>query len=216
MKAIHALQTSKLFYEGACGSLSAGSQTRQLSTSSIQSRPCVAGTARFRWLARSLCCGLLASLCSAPVSANPMGEKIQAGMAQFDRTGSQLTVHQQSDKAIIHWQDFSIAAGETTQFVQPSSSSAVLNRVTGGNLSEIMGTLNANGQVFLINPNGIVIGKDGVINTQSFIGSTLDVSDAQFLNSDDLILSGDSNATIINLGTNQSAWWRCVSPGTQG
>ncbi len=112
-----------------------------------------------------------------------------------------LTITQTSDKAIIHRTDFSIASGETTDFVMPSASSAVLNRVTGGNMSNILGTLNANGQIYLINPNGIVVGADGVINTQSFIASTLDVTDADFLAGGDLTFSGSSTATVINMGT---------------
>jgi filamentous hemagglutinin family protein len=90
--------------------------------------------------------------------------------------------------------------GSTTRFVQPSGASAVLNRVTGGNPSAIHGTLSANGQVYLINPNGILVGSGGVVDTAGFLASTLDVSDAAFLRGGDLRFSGNSKASVVNLG----------------
>lgn len=66
-----------------------------------------------------------------------------------------LIVNQGTDRAVINWNSFSIANGELTKFVQPSSSSAVLNRVVTANPSAIYGTLQANGNVYLINPGGV-------------------------------------------------------------
>nr|WP_236589444.1 filamentous hemagglutinin N-terminal domain-containing protein [Ramlibacter aurantiacus] len=83
--------------------------------------------------------------------------------------------------AIINWQRFSIAPGEVARFVQPSTQSAVLNRVTGAEASQLLGQLQANGRVFLINPNGIVIGGGARIDTNGFVASTLDMADADFL-----------------------------------
>ncbi|MCB1231450.1 MAG: filamentous hemagglutinin N-terminal domain-containing protein, partial [Verrucomicrobiae bacterium] len=124
------------------------------------------------------------------------------GSAAFNRdVPGQLLIEQFSDKAIIDWQSFSIEAGELTQFLQPSSSSAVLNRVVSGNLSAIHGTLSANGKVLLVNPNGILVGPGGVIDTAGFIASTLDVSDADFLGGGDMIFSGGSEAKVVNLGS---------------
>ncbi len=123
-----------------------------------------------------------------------------AGQAAISSSGSTLTVHQTSDHAIIHWQDFSISAGHTTTFVQPSATSAALNRVLGGNPSAIHGTLQSNGQIYLINPNGVLVGKNGVVNTGGFLASTLDVSDSDFLAGGDLRFSGGSTASVVNLG----------------
>ncbi|NLT72033.1 MAG: filamentous hemagglutinin N-terminal domain-containing protein, partial [Verrucomicrobiaceae bacterium] len=103
-------------------------------------------------------------------------------------------------RAILHWQDFSIAAGETTRFVQPSATSAALNRVLGGNPSAIYGTLSSNGQIFLINPNGILVGPSGVVDTGGFLASTLDISDENFLSGGDLRFKGTSDASVVNLG----------------
>lgn len=138
---------------------------------------------------------------SDAVYANPTGGSVVSGSATIGGAGSTLTVNQATDKAIINWQSFSIGLGQTTKFLQPSVTSAVLNRVVGGNLSSIYGTLRANGQVYLINPHGIVIGSTGVINAGSFTASTLNVSNSQFLAGGNLNFLGDSHAKIEQKGT---------------
>ena len=144
---------------------------------------------------------LLPALCFPPgLRANPTGGEVVAGQATISTSGSTLTVNQASDRAIIHWQDFSIASGHTTTFVQPSATSAALNRVTGGNPSAIHGTLQSNGQIYLINPNGVLVGAGGVVDTGGFLASTLDVSDSDFIAGGDLRFSGGSTASVVNLG----------------
>lgn len=145
---------------------------------------------------------LLACLIATPRSlwANPAGGEVVAGSAAVSSSGSTLTVIQASHNAIINWRDFSIGQGELTQFIQPSALSSALNRVTGGDPSAIYGTLQANGRVFLINPNGITVGPTGVINTQSFVASTLDLNDDQFMAGGALRFSGGSAADLINAG----------------
>ena len=105
--------------------------------------------------------------------ANPSNPTVIAGSATFETTTNVLEVTN-NPGTIINWQDFSIAADETTRFIQQSAASAVLNRVTGNSLSQVLGTLESNGQVFVINPNGLLIGENAIINTGGFIGSTLD------------------------------------------
>ena len=143
---------------------------------------------------------LFAFLPATDTAANPAGGQVTAGQATISPSGATLNVIQSTNRAIINWQSFSIGAGETTKFLQPSSMAAILNRVIGGNLSSIYGTLSANGQVYLINPNGILIGPSGVVNTRSFVGSTLDVPDQQFLQGGSLTFSGSSSASVVNLG----------------
>lgn len=144
---------------------------------------------------------ILLVLCSADALANPIGERVVSGRAKFDRIApGTLSIRQETDRAIIHWQDFSIGAGEFTQFVQPSADSAVLNRVFGGNPSAIHGQLNANGRVYILNPAGILVGPDGVIDTQGFVASTLDISDDDFQSASKLTFSGDSEGSVRNLG----------------
>ena len=135
------------------------------------------------------------------MQANPVGEQVVAGAAGFERVGGALTITQGTDRAVINWNSFSIGAGEITKFVQPNSSSAVLNRViTANNPSAIYGTLQANGQVYLINPAGIFIGPGGLVDTASFVASTHDVGDKEFMGGGDLNFTGSSGASIINQG----------------
>ena len=132
---------------------------------------------------------------------NPSGAQVVAGQVSVVQEGNVLTIQQGTDRAIVNWQDFSIGEGEITQFLQPGSTSAVLNRVTGGNSSVILGALQANGQVYLINPNGVLIGSSGAINTAGFVASTLGLDDTEFLSGGEVTFAGDSNATVINEGT---------------
>ena len=145
--------------------------------------------------------GGVAFLWTSTVQANPVGEQVVAGAAGFERVGGALTVTQGTDRAVINWSSFSIGAGEITKFVQPNSSSAVLNRViTANNPSAIYGTLQANGQVYLINPAGIFIGPGGLVDTAGFVASTHDVDTKEFMAGGDLNFTGGSGASIINQG----------------
>lgn len=136
----------------------------------------------------------------AALQANPSGGQAIHGKVEIKQDGHKLTIRQTDDRAILHWEDFSIAQGEITQFLQPGKNSATLNRVLGGKISEIYGTLDANGKVYLINPNGIVVGPSGVINAAGFVASTLDVTNEEFLASGDMTFRGNSTAKIINMG----------------
>ena len=124
-----------------------------------------------------------------------------AGSATLSTSGGSVTVTQTSGRAIINWQDFSLGAGEFARFIQPDAASATLNRVVSGLPSDLEGTLQANGKVYLINPNGVVIGAGARIDTGGFLASTLDVADAEFLAGGDLHFSGTSTAAIQNLGS---------------
>ncbi len=129
--------------------------------------------------------------------ANPTNATVVNGTATIELDGSILQITN-SPGAIINWQDFSISQDEITRFIQQSANSAVLNRVTGGNLTQILGSLESNGQVFVINPAGLVIGEGAVIDTAGFVGSTLDLSDEAF-KAGQGTFSGDGGA-IVNRG----------------
>mgnify|MGYP002624158149 CR=1 FL=1 len=138
---------------------------------------------------------------SSLLYANPNGGTVVAGSAAIGQSGNTLTIQQFSDRAVINWQDFSIQPGETTRFIQPDSSSAVLNRVTGGNPSAILGTLEANGNVYVINPNGILVGANASVNVNGLVASTLDVNNSMFMQGGDLTFQGSSRAGVANYGT---------------
>ena len=133
--------------------------------------------------------------------ANPQGEVVVGGAAAFNRPdAATLIVNQGTDRAVINWNSFSIANGELTRFVQPSSSSAVLNRVVTANPSAIYGTLQANGNVYLINPGGVLVGAGGVVNTASFVASTHDINTEEFMKGGQLNFKGNSDASVVNQG----------------
>ncbi|HSI87064.1 MAG TPA: filamentous hemagglutinin N-terminal domain-containing protein, partial [Candidatus Methylacidiphilales bacterium] len=134
------------------------------------------------------------------VQANPAGGSVQTGSASISTGPSGVTVTQGSDRAVINWNSFSIDQGKTTTFVQPGNKSAVLNRVTGGSASQINGNLNANGQVYLVNKNGVVVGKTGRVNTAGFTASTHDVSNNEFMVGGDMTFRGNSTARVQNFG----------------
>lgn len=110
-----------------------------------------------------------------------------------------LVITQSSGFGIVNWGSFSIGQGFGVQF--NNGSGATLNRVTGGDMSSIMGSLNATGSVFLINPNGILVGKTGVVNTGGrFVATTLDTTNQDFMNGGDTTFAGTSAAYVVNLG----------------
>ena len=132
--------------------------------------------------------------------ANPVGGSVVAGSANIVNTDTTTTITT-SDRAVINWAGFSIKAGETTQFIQPSSSSAVLNRVTSGDPSRLMGNLQANGQVYLLNPNGVLIGNGAVVNVGSFLASTANIADGDFMSGGNMNFVGATDASIVNQGS---------------
>ena len=110
----------------------------------------------------------------------PTGGVVANGNANFNQVGNTLNITN-SNGTIINWNSFSIGNGYTTNFIQPSVSSSVLNRVLSADPSVILGSLTSNGRVFLINPNGILVGAGARIDVAGFTASTLNLSDANFL-----------------------------------
>lgn len=130
---------------------------------------------------RKAACLAVASCFYAGIAdANPTGASVASGTATLSASGSTLTVTN-SPNAIINWQSFGIEAGETVKFIQQSASSSVLNRVTGGGASQILGTLQSNGRVLLINPAGIIFGQGASVDVGGLVASTLNITDADFL-----------------------------------
>ena len=134
--------------------------------------------------------------------AAPQGGQVVAGAASIGQNGPITTIQQQSQRAIINWQSFGINPNETVRFNQPGVNAAILNRVTGALPSHLDGLMQGNGKVFLVNPNGIVVGANGVVNVQGgFVASTQNLSDSAFMQGGALLLSGGSDGKIEILGT---------------
>ena len=163
----------------------------------------------------------LVPLSALPALANPLGGEVVAGSASIEGAGTgAVTVNQSTDKAIINWNTFDIGNGEITTFVQPSASSVVLNRVTGGlGPSEIIGSLVANGQVYLVNRDGILFGKDAVIDTGALLATTHDILNEDFLDGDYRFdIPGSPSASVVNLGVitvDDGGYAALVAPGVR-
>ena len=150
-----------------------------------------------------LSCSALASSAFA-AGALPSGASVMAGSGTIVQDGTVMTVNQTTGKMAIDWQSFSIGQGNSVSFVQPSASSVALNRVLGSDVSIIQGALKANGQVFLVNPNGVLFSPSAQVNVGGLVASTLHVSTENFLAGHYLFQGSSSNA-IINQGSISAA-----------
>jgi filamentous hemagglutinin family protein len=130
----------------------------------------------------------------------PGGGHFVAGAGSINSNANAVTITQAAgSRTVIEWNSFSIGNGNKVKF--DNANGATLNRVTGGNQSVILGALSATGSVYLINPQGILVGQNGVISTGGrFVGSTLDTTNTAFMQGGPLTFSGTSNASVINLG----------------
>ena len=132
--------------------------------------------------------------------ALPTDGTVAAGKASIASTKSAVTIDQSSQNAVINWQSFSIGQGEAVTFDQPNSTSVALNRVLGGNPSSILGSLSANGEVFLVNPNGVLFAKGAQVNVGGLVTSTLGITDTNFM-SGNYKFAGSSNSAVVNRGS---------------
>jgi filamentous hemagglutinin family protein len=132
--------------------------------------------------------------------ANPVGPQVINGQASFATQGNTLSITN-TPGAIINWQSFSINQGEVTRFIQQNSASAVLNRITGQDPSQILGALQSNGHVFLVNPNGILFGLGAQIDVNGLVASTLNISNEDFLAGRMNFNAGASAGDLKNQGS---------------
>ena len=131
----------------------------------------------------------------------PSGGTVVGGQASIGGSGGNVVVNQTSNAAIINWQQFSVGSNEYVQFNQSSSSAAVLNRVVGGDASEILGNISANGRVFIINPNGVMFGQGAKVDVGGLVASTLNISDNDFMQGRYVMTgSPSSTAAVSNAG----------------
>ena len=136
----------------------------------------------------------------ATAYALPEGGQVAAGQAAITTAGSTMTIAQQTAQAIINWQNFGIGSGEAVHINQPNSQAMLLNRVIGSNPSEIFGQLTANGQVILVNPNGVFFRPGSSVDVGGLTASTLNIANEDFLKGQ-LRFAGDSQNPVINAGS---------------
>ncbi|MGB7404021.1 MAG: filamentous hemagglutinin N-terminal domain-containing protein [Arcobacter sp.] len=132
--------------------------------------------------------------------AAPTGGVVTSGAASINQNETVTNINQTSNKATINWQNFSIKVNETVNFNQPNSNSITLNRVIGNEKSIINGALNANGQVWILNSNGVLFGKNASINTSGLLATTAKLSDKDF-NAGNYNFKNTTANSIINQGT---------------
>ncbi|HTN67480.1 MAG TPA: filamentous hemagglutinin N-terminal domain-containing protein [Burkholderiaceae bacterium] len=124
---------------------------------------------------------------------------VVAGSASIVNGNGSTTINQASQNAVLNWQSFSIGAGNSVNFVQPNSNAVALNRVLGADPSSILGSLSANGKVFLVNPNGILFGQGAQVNVGGLVASTLNISDSDFM-AGNYKFAGAGNGSVLNQG----------------
>src|SRR3546814_2919381 len=121
---------------------------------------------------------LLALAANAGAQVLPTGFVVDTGTVStpvINGTGDTMDINQGSQNAIINWETFSISDGYTVNFNQPGVTSIAINRVLGDSASNIFGNLNSNGNVFLINTNGVLFGATARVNVGGLVASALDL-----------------------------------------
>ena len=145
----------------------------------------------------------LVAMAAAQALAEPTGGQVVKGQAQINQTGASgattTTIKQSTPQVSINWQSFNVGDRERVNFVQPDASSLAINRILGSQGSSIQGNINANGQVWLINPNGIVFGKNAQVNVGGLVATTLDTANPGSLTGTQRF-SGNSTADVTNSG----------------
>lgn len=149
---------------------------------------------------------LLVFPAGAMAATLPQGGSITVGNGSIvTNGGNQMVIKQISDKLGINWQSFNVGPDGHVIFDQPGKDSIALNRVIGRDGSSILGKIDANGQVFLINPNGVIFGKGAEVNVGGLVASTLNISDEDFKNGNFKFNAEAGNGGILNEGSLQSA-----------
>ncbi|NQW92501.1 MAG: filamentous hemagglutinin N-terminal domain-containing protein, partial [Polaromonas sp.] len=140
------------------------------------------------------------SLTAVAAIAGPAGGKVTAGSGVIFQDGVNTTIKQNSQNLAVNWSSFNVGAKEAVNFIQPSASAIAVNRIFDTNGSQIMGRISANGQVYLINPNGILFGQGSQINVGGLVASTLNVTDAS-LTTASRAFSGAGPGSVVNQGS---------------
>jgi filamentous hemagglutinin family protein len=147
--------------------------------------------------------GVLSTTTLAAPPANnelPTNGQVVAGQVGISQSNNTMNINQSTQQGIVNWESFNIGSDATVNFSQPNSDSATLNRVTSGGASQIFGNLNANGQVFVVNPNGVLFGQSARVDVGGLVASTLAISNEDFL-AGKYQFSGDgSEGSVINQG----------------
>ncbi|MBI6882398.1 YDG domain-containing protein [Pseudomonas putida] len=153
---------------------------------------------------------LVALIMLSPVAGNaatlPQGGSISIGQGTIVTNGAnEMVIKQNTDKLGINWQSFNVGADGRVVFDQPNANSVALNRVIGSDGSQIMGKIDSNGQVFIVNPNGVIFGKNSQVNVGGLVASTLDITDQNFESGNYTFETKGSSGAVVNNGQIKAA-----------
>jgi len=137
--------------------------------------------------------------------ADPSGGVVVGGSGSIGGSPGRQVITQHSARLAIDWQSFSLAAGERTEFHQPDAAAIALNRVVGGTPSEIHGQILANGQVFLVNPQGVLFGRSAQVDVGGLVASTLDLSAQDFMAGNARFTDAGGTGRVVNEGSLRAA-----------
>ncbi|MFT4799494.1 MAG: filamentous hemagglutinin family protein, partial [Candidatus Azotimanducaceae bacterium] len=132
--------------------------------------------------------------------AGPEGGVVTAGSGFITKAHAKTTITQSTQNLAIDWQSFNVAKNESVQFLQPGSQSVALNRILDQDPSVIHGSIQANGTVFLMNPNGTVFGETASVNVHALVASTLLMSNSDFMSGNYNFSDSGTNGVIVNHG----------------
>ncbi|WP_233810075.1 two-partner secretion domain-containing protein [Paraburkholderia sp. HP33-1] len=142
---------------------------------------------------------------AAVVNAAPLCGQIEAGSGSIVKAGDSTTIQQNTGRLVIDWNAFSTNANESITFRQPDASAIALNRVVGQSPSVLLGKLDANGQVFIVNPNGVLFGSGAQVNVGGLIASTLNLSNQDFISGRYAFAGQPRSGAVVNLGHVEAA-----------
>lgn len=168
-------------------------------------------TATAGFTLHAICRGALAlvgalAFVGAPVLAGPVSGVVAVGTGSIRQSGGATTINQASQRLAIDWSSFSTAAGESVVFNQPNAQAIALNRIIGSSPSTMLGNLSANGQVFILNPNGVLFGAGAQVNVGGLVASTLSMSNNDFVAGNHVFTgAADSRGRVTNQGTLSAA-----------
>lgn len=147
----------------------------------------------------------LGAVSAHAVDVLPTGGQVTAGQASISTSGSVMNVQQGSQRAAINWQSFNIGSAASVNFQQPNALAVLLNRVVGGAPSVIDGAINANGNIYIVNADGVVFNRSAQVNVGGLVASSLGLSDADFMAGKTSFEANGARGSVINLGTLKAA-----------
>jgi filamentous hemagglutinin family protein len=168
----------------------------------------VAENARGKGKAGRAACALLAVLTiisPASYAANALDATLRGGTGTVATVGNTTTIHQTSQRMALDWTQLNTAANEALVFSQPNAQAIALNRITGSTPSSFLGSLTANGQVFILNPNGVLFGAGSQVNVGGIVASTLGMNPTDFMNGSNTFTKTTGTGSVINQGSMTAA-----------